>query len=269
MCFVAVNWASKQQCENASQKLILMMLAVHRNSDTGRCNPSQKLLAAECCMSLRNVVKQLQSLMDLGLIKIVQIKENNNHLPNQYELKIAVDKPTKTPTNNSKLSNMSSDEQILSKTNTTTTGPENDFIAPLESSHANSAQGVMHTIHEGHAAIAQGVTHNFHERHAEPAYEYINKYSFSPSLTEDEKNCFMWARDNPFWGKLITSEEKFLELYGNKNPMGLKTQYMNDIKKHREYSGNSNAEHKKFTGKDRRQYTPAERVARAAGFQID
>jgi hypothetical protein len=98
---------------------------------------------------------------------------------------------------------MSSDEQILSKTNTTMTGPENGFIAPLESSHANSAQGVMHTIHEGHAAIAQGVTQNFHEGHAEPAYEYINKYSYSPSLTEDEKNCFMWARDNPFWGKLI------------------------------------------------------------------
>ena len=74
---------------------------------------------------------------------------------------------------------MSSDEQILSKTNTTMTGPENGFIAPLESSHANSAQGVMHTIHEGHAAIAQGVTHNFHEGHAEPEYEYINKYSIS------------------------------------------------------------------------------------------
>jgi hypothetical protein len=239
MCFVAVNWASKQPCDTASQKLVLMLLAVHRNSDTGRCNPSQKLLATECCMSLRNVITQLQGLADLRLIKIVQIKENNNHLPNQYELKIEGEKGKKSPLGPLNSNEYEGNELPIGNKNKNKTGQEKSDFDSFEDPHANSA------------------------------YKYINKYSFTLSLSEEEKNCFLWARENSFWRVVITSEEKFLELYRSKNPMGLKTQYFKEINKQQNYDGGESGQFKKYNGTERRQYTPAERVARAAGFQVD
>ena len=269
MCFIAVNWASKQLCDTASQKLVLMLLAVHRNSDTGRCNPSQKLLAAECCMSLRNVITQLQGLADLGLIKIVQIKENNNHLPNQYELKIEGEKGKKSPLGNLNSNEYEGNAVPIGNKNTAKNEQEKFDFDSFEDPHANSARGVMQDLQEGHAKSAQGVVQDLHEGHADSAYKYINKYSFTLSLSEEEKNCFLWARENSFWRVVITSEEKFLELYRSKNPMGLKTQYFKEINKQQNYDGGESGQFKKYNGTERRQYTPAERVARAAGFQVD
>ena len=51
--------------------------------------------------------------------------------------------------------------------------------------------------------------------------------------------------------------------------MGLKTQYFKEINKQQNYGGAESGQFKKYSGTERRQYTPAERVARAAGFQVD
>lgn len=64
------------------QKMVLVVLADHENTDTGLCFPSIRLLAEECGMSERSVSNQIAKLSAAGLISI----ERFNHTTNRYIL---------------------------------------------------------------------------------------------------------------------------------------------------------------------------------------
>ncbi len=83
-----MTWAVEQNCKNASQKLVLLMLANHTNGHTGQCNPSHKRLADECCMSVSSLKVQIKALEDLGYLKIIRVKKDGVNMPNQYILNL-------------------------------------------------------------------------------------------------------------------------------------------------------------------------------------
>ena len=86
MSWEATTWAVKQTPKNAAQKLVLILLANHTNGKTGQCNPSHRLLAQECCMSLSTLKVHIESLAEAGLLKIHRRFREQQQLPNQYFL---------------------------------------------------------------------------------------------------------------------------------------------------------------------------------------
>lgn len=88
MSFQAMTWAVEQHCANPGQKLALLMLANHSNGHSGRCTPSHKLLAAECCMGVSTLKGHLQALSDKGLLTIIPRSQDGVSLPNQYRLNL-------------------------------------------------------------------------------------------------------------------------------------------------------------------------------------
>lgn len=86
MSFEAMAWAVKQETANSGQKLVLLMLANHSNGHTGQCNPSQTLLANECCMGLSTLRRHIGELEAIGLLSVVHVFTENFKRPNQYIL---------------------------------------------------------------------------------------------------------------------------------------------------------------------------------------
>ena len=84
MSFEVMAWAVEQDVSNAGQKLVLLLLANHTNGHTGQCNPSQTLLAKECCMGLSTLRRHLIELEEAGLISVVHQYADNMKRPNQY-----------------------------------------------------------------------------------------------------------------------------------------------------------------------------------------
>ena len=70
---------------SASEKLTLLILADYHNDSTGQCNPSQKMLASQCLMSVRTLIRCTQGLENKGFIKIIR-GHGLTHENNQYEL---------------------------------------------------------------------------------------------------------------------------------------------------------------------------------------
>jgi DNA-binding transcriptional MocR family regulator len=87
MSFEAMAWAVKQDLP-VKQKITLLMLANRINSDTGRCFPSVKGLAADCGMSETSVKEALRSLKDAGLIVAHERRVDGVSLSNEYEMPI-------------------------------------------------------------------------------------------------------------------------------------------------------------------------------------
>lgn len=86
MSFQAMTWAVEAPCTSAGQKLVLLMLANHCNGHTGRCTPSHKLLALECCMGVSTLKGHLSALEASGFIEIIRRQNEGVDLPNQYRL---------------------------------------------------------------------------------------------------------------------------------------------------------------------------------------
>jgi len=76
MSHSATNWAIQQRGLKPATKLVLWHLADRHNKDTGRCDPSQDMLADDCEMSRSALNEHLKVLEDRGLIKRVQRIDN-------------------------------------------------------------------------------------------------------------------------------------------------------------------------------------------------
>lgn len=73
-----------------STKLVLIVLANHRNAKTGQCNPSRQTLADETGYTTRTVTFELQALKELSIIDWVRGWGNaHKHLSNRYVLNLA------------------------------------------------------------------------------------------------------------------------------------------------------------------------------------
>ena len=68
----ATNWAVQVRGISAHAKVVLWHLADRHNKDTGRCDPSQELLAGDCEMSRSGLNNQLKTLEQSGFIKRIQ-----------------------------------------------------------------------------------------------------------------------------------------------------------------------------------------------------
>lgn len=86
LSFQAMSWAVAQDCQNAGEKLVLIMLANYCNSHTGRCNPSHKRLAEECSMGVSTLKRHLSRLEEARYIRVVSMASDGVSLPNQYDL---------------------------------------------------------------------------------------------------------------------------------------------------------------------------------------
>ncbi|HRP26046.1 helix-turn-helix domain-containing protein [Thauera sp.] len=72
MSHAATNWAIRQRGLKPAAKIVLWHLADRHNRDTGRCDPDQVLLAADCEMSRSTLNVHLSELEKRGLIRRVQ-----------------------------------------------------------------------------------------------------------------------------------------------------------------------------------------------------
>ena len=90
MSFQAMTWAVDHELP-AMQKIVLMMMANRFNEDEGYCWPSHDLLAKECGMDKRSVIRQIDKLQDAGLVTTVKTKLNNGlNSGNKYKLNMFV-----------------------------------------------------------------------------------------------------------------------------------------------------------------------------------
>lgn len=88
MSFQAMSWAVRQKTGSAASKMVLLMLANHANGHTGQCNPSHKLLADECEMSVSSLKVHIKNLEEKGFLVILHKTLDGVCLPNQYVLNI-------------------------------------------------------------------------------------------------------------------------------------------------------------------------------------
>tara|TARA_B100001057_G_scaffold162470_1_gene163125 strand:- start:591 stop:1196 length:606 start_codon:yes stop_codon:yes gene_type:complete len=68
MSFDAMNWASKQDCQNSTNKLILLMLANYADENDSSF-PSYRHLASLCSCTERTAMRAIDSLIQMGLVK--------------------------------------------------------------------------------------------------------------------------------------------------------------------------------------------------------
>ena len=76
MSFDAMSWASKKECQNSTNKLVLLMLANYSDENESSY-PSYKHLAKICECSERTVMRSIDSLISLGLLK-KQVRFNSD-----------------------------------------------------------------------------------------------------------------------------------------------------------------------------------------------
>jgi hypothetical protein len=86
MSFEAMSWAIRQKTKSAGSKLVLLLLANHANGYSGQCNPSHKLLADECEMSVSALKVHIKCLESQELLSIHRASRDGVSLPNQYAL---------------------------------------------------------------------------------------------------------------------------------------------------------------------------------------
>ena len=86
MSFDAMSWASKKECQNSTNKLVLLMLANYSDENESSY-PSYKHLAKICECSERTVMRSIDSLISLGLLKkLVRFNSDGNQTSNRFIL---------------------------------------------------------------------------------------------------------------------------------------------------------------------------------------
>lgn len=84
--------AMKQRGLKPATKIVLYWLADHHNGETGECFPSHKRLAKLCECSDRDVRRQINKLVDLGLVTIEnRSRDNGSQTSNGYRLHLTDD----------------------------------------------------------------------------------------------------------------------------------------------------------------------------------
>ena len=73
--------------------IVYSCLVRHKDNETHTCYPSRKLIAKECCITLRTVDKALTSLQNLSLIDLQNRKRmNGSNTTNLYKVTVLLEK---------------------------------------------------------------------------------------------------------------------------------------------------------------------------------
>lgn len=81
--------AMRQKNLKPAAKIVLYWLADHHNESTGACFPSFSTLAEECEMDRATVIRHINSLCEMGLVKrIERNRENGSRSSNGYSLSL-------------------------------------------------------------------------------------------------------------------------------------------------------------------------------------
>ena len=81
----ATNWAWEQETSTASEKLVLVALADHYNDNSNTAWPGIERLSKRCSLSPRTVLRAIEGLIELGLVKRTRRFQKTN----VYELCIS------------------------------------------------------------------------------------------------------------------------------------------------------------------------------------
>lgn len=87
MSIQAVAWVLDHSRSRGYARLILISLANHHNAGSGRCNPGQRLLAAEAGISSGSVPAQIRALVALGELAVEEA--GGSHRSTSYRLTFA------------------------------------------------------------------------------------------------------------------------------------------------------------------------------------
>lgn len=68
MSLDALRWAMSRRLEDASSKLLLIVLADCHNGETGRCDPSLDYICERGCLSRTTAKAKIQELIEMGLV---------------------------------------------------------------------------------------------------------------------------------------------------------------------------------------------------------
>lgn len=89
MSLDATRWVWRLTGITPIEKLILLCLADHHNEEHNQCNPKIKTIAMECEISYKTVVRAMQRLKKIGVIKAEAKKlTGGRRTSNQYNLQI-------------------------------------------------------------------------------------------------------------------------------------------------------------------------------------
>lgn len=86
MSVEALSWAFQQDVQPAAKKLVLLALA-NRADEDGCCYPGYNRLASQCSLDRRTVIRQIDALIEDGLIlKKDRVRENGSTTSNMYQI---------------------------------------------------------------------------------------------------------------------------------------------------------------------------------------
>lgn len=72
--------------------IVYCCLVRHKDNNSHTCYPSRKLIAQECCVTLRTVDKALASLQSLGLVYLQNRKRmNGSNTTNLYKVTVLLE----------------------------------------------------------------------------------------------------------------------------------------------------------------------------------
>lgn len=156
MSINALMWAKRRKVSGPGAKLVLLLLADRANDDTSTCWPSIALLAAEACMSERQVRRHIEEMAAGGLIAVEQRRDDRRR--NLYRLLIAsADRAIMIPDHMSSIPNPPS-------TNPAACGEMADTMSAIsgEAGYRTDATGIPDTGdgNSGHSARVSGTQTN-------------------------------------------------------------------------------------------------------------
>lgn len=96
----ATEWAWRQAIKPASAKLVLLCLADHHNSTSGRCDPSVSTIALETGLDRKTVMKSIETLSTSGLILSQKRTGTSNNFNLLTSTNIGTSTKNGTSTNN-------------------------------------------------------------------------------------------------------------------------------------------------------------------------
>lgn len=214
MSFEAMRWAVDHDLP-AMQKIVLLMMANRVNDKKGCCWPSHELLAKECGMDKRSIIRQIEKLVEAGLIVCIKSKNNKGiNNTNKYVLNTSKEGIFKVERDAHK--NMKQQEPLAVT--------ERHYISAKESLSSDTESFDL-------------VTESHSNQLEEPINEPIKKTKEPPSFVENKSDeplpwqlCYEWATQHKFWSYKIASISKFWQLYASPSPNGLKAQYESNLK---------------------------------------
>jgi hypothetical protein len=173
-------------------------------------------------MTKRSVIQQIEKLESAGLVEVYRSTKDGIKQSNKYKLNIINSEPRSLHSESRSLHSESRSLHSESRS----LGVVNDVHHRSES----RSLGVVNDVHikQSIETINETVILNTHTATPKKPLEQKTARACEKKeivLSEEQSACLAWALTQEFWAKQITTDSKFLTLYNNGSPRGVKNQY--------------------------------------------